>query len=69
MVRDLIASLPADTREMFGLRFGDGLRYGEIATLLGTSEAAVKQRFSRVLRELRTRTIRMEQEGATRYAT
>ena len=54
-VRAALADCPAQTREMFALRFGDGLRYAEIASVLGLSEAAVKQRFSRTLRELRAK--------------
>lgn len=50
---EILRRQPAEIREMFLLRFADGLRYGEIAALLGTSEAAVKQRFSRTLRQLR----------------
>ena len=46
-------ALPAELREMFTLRFSDGLSHREIGELLGLHEAAVKQRFSRALRELR----------------
>jgi RNA polymerase sigma-70 factor (ECF subfamily) len=49
----LLADYPAETREIFALRFGQNLRYREIAECLGLSEDAVKQRFSRTLRELR----------------
>jgi RNA polymerase sigma-70 factor (ECF subfamily) len=49
----LLTDYPLQTREMFSLRFADGLRYSEIASILGISEASVKQRFSRTLRELR----------------
>lgn len=41
-------------REMYALRYGEGLRVREVADVLGLSEAAVKQRFARSLRELRT---------------
>lgn len=51
-LREELAKLPAETRELFGLRFGDGLRTGEIAALLGIKEAAVRQRLSRGLRAL-----------------
>jgi RNA polymerase sigma-70 factor (ECF subfamily) len=55
IVRELLADLPPITREIFALRFADGLRHAEIARLLGLEEAAVKQRVSRVLRALRAR--------------
>jgi len=51
-LREALAQLPPETRELFGLRFGDGLRTGEIAALLGIKEAAVRQRLSRGLRAL-----------------
>jgi RNA polymerase sigma-70 factor (ECF subfamily) len=50
-----LEALPADLRELLALRFGDGLRHAEIAAMLGLSEAAVKQRVSRALRDLRAR--------------
>ena len=55
-VRELsrrLSALPAEAREMVSLRYGDGLSYRQIAGLLSLSEDAVKQRFSRLLRELR----------------
>lgn len=52
-VARLLDGLPAETRELLELRFGDGLRHAEIAALTGASEAAVKQRVSRAVRELR----------------
>lgn len=50
-----VRELPAATREMLALHFADGLRYREIAELTGGTEAAVKQRMARALRELRAR--------------
>jgi RNA polymerase sigma-70 factor (ECF subfamily) len=44
---------PPEVREMFSLHFAHGLPYRDIATTMGMSEAAVKQRFARTLRELR----------------
>jgi RNA polymerase sigma-70 factor (ECF subfamily) len=52
-VAALVEELPAATRELLALRFGDGLRHADIAAITGASEAAVKQRLSRALRELR----------------
>lgn len=51
----LLRELPAETRELLALRFADGLRHREIAAVLGLQEAAVKQRVSRALRDLRAR--------------
>jgi len=53
-VWDILRDLPSETREMFSLRYGDGLTSAEIAHVTGMGEAAVKQRFSRALRSLRT---------------
>lgn len=55
LVKDLLQELPPETREMFSLRFGHDLRYRDIASCLGLSEQAVKQRFSRALRDMRIR--------------
>ncbi|WP_224366268.1 RNA polymerase sigma factor [Hyalangium versicolor] len=54
-VRSELARLPAETQELLMLRFGDGLRFSEIAQMLGLNEAAVRQRTSRAVRELRAR--------------
>ncbi|MCX4239582.1 RNA polymerase sigma factor [Paraliomyxa miuraensis] len=68
-LRALLSSQPAVVREMFALRFGDGLRVREIAALLDMSEAAVKQRFARTLRELRGKLeVEASQKGAAGYA-
>ena len=53
LVWDLLRDCPAETREIFALRFGQGMTSREIAALTGMGEAAVKQRFSRTLRALR----------------
>ncbi|MFL5347125.1 MAG: RNA polymerase sigma factor [Hyalangium sp.] len=54
-IRLELARLPAETRELLMLRFGDGLRFAEIAQVLRLNEAAVRQRTSRAVRELRAR--------------
>jgi RNA polymerase sigma-70 factor (ECF subfamily) len=54
LAHGLLRGYPAQTREMFALRFAEGLRMHEIAQVMGLSEAAVRQRFSRTLRELRS---------------
>jgi len=67
--RSLLARQSVEVREMFAMRFGDGLRYREIGQLLGLSEAAVKQRFSRTLRELRSAAKHAaSEEGKVDYA-
>lgn len=52
-LRTLVERLPDDTRELIALRFGDELSHREIGALTGATEDAVKQRFSRTMRELR----------------
>lgn len=52
---EILTTYPPDLREMLSLHFSEGLRYREIASLMGLSEAAVKQRFSRAIREIRAR--------------
>jgi RNA polymerase sigma-70 factor, ECF subfamily len=53
LLRRRLAELPEGTRELLALRFADGLRWSEIAEMLGESEAALRQRSSRALREIR----------------
>ena len=69
LIRGLLCAYSSEVRDMLALRFGDGLRYREIAQLLGSTEAAVKQRFSRILRELREQAEQLEKRGATPYVT
>lgn len=65
-----LGRLPAETREVMALRYGEGLRCREIAAVTGLSEAAVKQRLSRTVRELRRRVgERPETGGEVDYAT
>jgi RNA polymerase sigma-70 factor (ECF subfamily) len=51
----LVRGLDPEARELLALRFADGLRHREVAAILGLQEAAVKQRVSRILRDLRAR--------------
>lgn len=51
----LVRGLDPEARELLSLRFADGLRHREVAAILGLQEAAVKQRVSRILRDLRAR--------------
>ncbi|MFO7609510.1 MAG: sigma-70 family RNA polymerase sigma factor [Candidatus Krumholzibacteriia bacterium] len=66
-VRAVVAQLPAEARELLALHYGQGLRLRDIGGLLGLSEAAVKQRLSRLRRELRVR-LRNETDPAPRPA-
>lgn len=52
---DQLAALAPDVRELLALRYADGLSHAEIAGVLGLREAAVKQRVSRAVRDLRAR--------------
>ena len=52
-VDGILRGQPAEIREIFALRFGEGLSIREIADLLGQSETSLRQRFSRVMRRLR----------------
>jgi len=68
-IRTELARLPAETRELLALRYGEGLRWREIAAMTGVKEDAVKQRCSRMVRELRRRLIgRPERKGEVDYA-
>jgi RNA polymerase sigma-70 factor (ECF subfamily) len=51
-VRRLLDRQPAEIREMFSLRFDQGLRVREVAEVMGLSPDAVKQRFARTFRKL-----------------
>lgn len=66
-VRAVVAQLPAEARELLALHYGQGLRLRDIGGLLGLGEAAVKQRLSRLRRELRER-LRHEHDPAGRPA-
>jgi RNA polymerase sigma-70 factor (ECF subfamily) len=54
LLHGALAGQPADVRELFALRYAQGLSHREIAAVTGLGESAVRQRFSRTLRELRT---------------
>lgn len=49
----LLEMQPPEIREMFELRFGQGLALKDVAVVLDLSEDAVKQRFARATRKLR----------------
>jgi RNA polymerase sigma-70 factor (ECF subfamily) len=67
-VHGLLADHPPEVREMFSLRFAHGLRYAEIGEMLGMSESAVKQRFSRNLRQLRSTLEQRNNKGGANHA-
>ena len=61
-VRQLLRREPAEVREMFSLRFGQGLRVREVAAVMGLGEDAVKQRFARTLKKIRQELLAEEPE-------
>ncbi len=66
-LRAALQALPQTQREVVQLRFGEGLRCTEIATVLGKREGAVRILLWRALTFLRTR-YKGDQEGNTRDA-
>jgi len=54
-LRDVVSALDAPQRELLALRFGEELRHAEIARVMGLSEANVRQRLSRLQREMKRR--------------
>jgi RNA polymerase sigma-70 factor (ECF subfamily) len=64
----LVLALPSDRRELLELRFGEELSTREIAELLGLQEPAVRQRISRIRRDLERQLAELgAAEGATDY--
>ncbi len=54
-LKDLIAQLNDDQRDLLRLRFAAGLTFGQIGIILGRSEAAVKMAVHRLLDQLRAK--------------
>jgi len=52
-VKALLLKQSPQTREMFDLRYGQGLRVREVAMVVGIGQDAAKQRFARTLQQLR----------------
>ncbi|EFH90609.1 RNA polymerase sigma factor [Ktedonobacter racemifer] len=48
-----LAQLPLKQQQLIQLRYGNGLRFAEIAALLKQSEGTVRKTLSRILRQLR----------------
>ncbi len=57
-----IEQLPTQQQQLLRLRFGDGLRFAEIATLFNKREDAVRKMLSRTLMTLRTIYSKHEQQ-------
>jgi RNA polymerase sigma-70 factor (ECF subfamily) len=55
LLRSLVAELSGEQQELLALRYGAGLRAGEIAELLGKTPVAVRVALHRVLNDLRRR--------------
>ncbi len=54
-LRQAVAALEADQRELLDLIFQQGLNYGEVAEVLGVPEGTIKSRMHRLKRELAER--------------
>jgi RNA polymerase sigma-70 factor (ECF subfamily) len=67
-VHELMAGYPADVQRILSMRYGDGLRHREIAQLMNMSEAAVKQRISRTIRDMREKGKPFSRREAVDYA-
>jgi RNA polymerase sigma-70 factor (ECF subfamily) len=52
IVKEALARLPAEAREVIFLRFYDGLSYDQISAVLGISEQAINGRLRRAKRKL-----------------
>ncbi len=61
-IRQLLRRQPDEVREMFALRFGQGLRIREVAVVMNLKEAAVKQRFARTFKKIRQELLAQEPE-------
>jgi RNA polymerase sigma-70 factor (ECF subfamily) len=62
LIRQLLRREPDEVREMFALRFGQGLRVREVAAVMNLGEDAVKQRFARTLKKIRLELLAEEPE-------
>jgi RNA polymerase sigma-70 factor (ECF subfamily) len=69
-VESVLAACPPATREILALRYGQGLRFAEVARVLGLSEASARKRASRAVALLRAELEgRAKTEGEVDYAT
>jgi RNA polymerase sigma-70 factor, ECF subfamily len=63
-LRAALLDLPAQTREIIALHYGQELRLRDIGRAIGLSEAVVKQRLSRARRELQKKLVIEEEANA-----
>ena len=49
----ILSQLPAEQREVIALRFGEELKFREIAKVLGCSQSTVKSRYRLAMKRLR----------------
>lgn len=54
-LRELVAALDADTRELLVLRFTAGLTVADIAAVVGKSESATQKKLFRIIQSLKER--------------
>jgi RNA polymerase sigma-70 factor (ECF subfamily) len=66
-LRERVAALPPEVQELLRLRFAEGLCYSDIAQIVGRDEAAVRQRVSRAVRELRCAWSQVAARGAVTW--
>ena len=65
-VREAIAGLPAEQRDVLGLAFWGGYSQREIAARTGTPLGTVKSRVRLAMAKLRERLAELDEDGGTR---
>ncbi|HEY1352290.1 MAG TPA: sigma-70 family RNA polymerase sigma factor [Ktedonobacteraceae bacterium] len=66
-LHQVVRTLPQLQQQLLRMRYGDGLRFAEIAVLLDKREDALRKLLSRTLAALRTRYKQPVQEGRKRW--
>jgi len=68
-LQSLLKEISPEGQELLLMHYGDGLRFGEIAEILGISKDAAKQRCSRLVRQLRKDLDPSSSKQEPRYAS